>query len=123
MRKLFSVVTLIVPLLFLTACSPLEQQARNTAAALQGAIVAAQASNQTSCAANANQQACTIINQSVAAQNALVTSTEAYCSWSTVTPPTDPKATCVPVKTAQGALQAAISNANTFVVELKGVIK
>ena len=120
MKKLF---VLIAASIVLTGCSPLEQNARNTAAALQGAIVAAQTSQQTSCAANPNQTACDVITRSIAAENALITATEAYCGWSVTNPPTDPNATCVPVKTAQAGLQTAIANATSFITSLKGVIK
>lgn len=107
-----------------TACSPLEQQARNTAAALQGAIGAAQAQYQTTCTSNSSQTACTVINQAVAGQNALVTAIEGYCGWSTANPPAMPTtATCTPVKTATAGLTTAINNANLFVTELKGLIK
>jgi hypothetical protein len=109
----------------LVACplTPIEQSARNTAAALQGAIAAAQAQYQTQCTSTPTVQACVIINQSIAGQNALITATEGYCGWSVSAPPANPTAPCVPVKTAQAGLQAAINNANLFVTELKGVIK
>lgn len=107
----------------LVACSPLEQQARNTAAALQGALGAAQAQYQATCTNDPKQQVCTVINQAVAGQNALVTASEAYCGWSTAAPPSSSTSACVPVKGAAAGLQTAINNANLFVTELKGVIK
>jgi hypothetical protein len=118
--KLFGLLLLT---LIASSCSPLEQSARNTAAALQGALGAAQAQYQATCTADPKQTACTVINQAVAGQNALVTATEAYCGWSTAAPPTVTTATCVPVKSAAAGLQTAITNANLFVTELKGVIK
>lgn len=114
---------LVIPLLILIGCSPIEQNARNTAAALQGAIIAAQTSQQASCSANPKQTACTVINNAIAGQTALITSITAYCGWSMTNPPADPNATCTPVKTAQAGLQAAIANATVFITELKGVIK
>jgi hypothetical protein len=120
MKKLLA---LIAACIMLTGCSPLEQNARNTAAALQGTIVAAQASMQTSCTANPQQETCVIVNQAINGQAALVTAIEAYCGWSTTNPPADPNATCTPVKTEEAALQTAIANATTFITELKGVIK
>ena len=78
---------LAIACLFLVACSPLEQQARNTAAALQGAILAAQTQQQTSCAANPSQESCRVINGAIGAENALITATEAYCGWSVTAPP------------------------------------
>jgi len=119
MRKL-ALLLLTVPLL---ACTPIEQSARNTAAALQGALGAAQAQYQATCMADPKQTACTVINQAVAGENALVTATEAYCGWSTAAPPSVTTATCVPVKSATAGLQTAINNANLFVTELRGVIK
>ncbi len=108
----------------LTGCTSIEQTARDTAAALQGAIAAAQAQYQTQCTASPTLQACTVINQAIAGQNALVTATEGYCGWSAASPPVNPSsATCTPVKTAQAGLQTAINNANLFVTELKGVIQ
>ena len=108
--------------LAMTACTPLEQSARNTAAALQGAIGAAQAKYQTTCAATPTQSACVTITKAIDGQNALVTAIEGYCGWSTAAPPAVSTQTCVPVKSAAAGLQSAISNANLFVVELKGVL-
>jgi hypothetical protein len=119
MRK----VLLVVSLLVLVGCSPVEQQARDTAAALGGALAAAQTQHQTECTTAPTGAACVLINKAVSAQNALVTSIEAYCGWSSNVLPTDPNTKCVPVSGAQGALNAAISNANGFITQLKGVIQ
>jgi hypothetical protein len=104
------------------ACSPLEQQARNTGAALSGALLAAQAQYLTQCQASPKDAPCLTINRGVDGQNALITATEAYCGWSQSVPPANGTATCVPVKGATAGLQTAINNANLFVTELKGVI-
>jgi len=119
MKKLLYVLPFI---LVLTACSPIEQQARNTAAALQGVIVAAQAKYHDSCVANSAQSVCQDINKGISAENALITATETYCGWSTTAPPSDTSAKCVPVKTAQAGLSAAIGNATQLTVELKGAL-
>lgn len=120
MRKLLSLVIILT--LATVACSPLEQQARNTAAALQGVIVAAQAKYHDSCVGNPSQNVCQAINKGVSGQNALITSIETYCGWSTTMPPADVNAKCVPVKTATAALQAAIANANQLTIEIKGTL-
>lgn len=105
-------------------CSPIEQQARDSAAALQGALTTAQSKYQAQCTSNPTQQACTIINQAIAGQNALITATEAYCGWSASAPPQNPAtASCTPVKSAQAGLQTAINNATLFIQELKGIIQ
>jgi hypothetical protein len=107
----------------MVACSPLEQQARNTAAALNGAISAAQTQFMSECTASPKDQPCVIINQAVAGQNALVTAVEAYCGWSETSPPANGAETCVPVKGAAAGLQTAINNATLFITELKGIVK
>lgn len=122
MKRFLSIV-LIVPLtLFLTACPKLASTSRDTSAVLQGLIVAAQAKYQTSCAANNTQPTCVNIDKAVSGENALITATETYCGWSTVTPPTDPNTACVPVASAVQGLTLAISNANTFINQLKGML-
>lgn len=122
MRKTATLLILALTLVTV-ACTPIEQQARNTAAALQGAIGAAQTQYETQCKLDATAAACVTINKAVSGQNALVTAVEAYCGWSQASPPQFGSATCVPVKGAEPALKTAIANANTFITELKGVIK
>lgn len=118
----FGVVVVLLLTVILVACSPLEQQARNTAAALGGVLVPAQAKYHDTCVADARQTICMTINKGVAAQNALITAVETYCGWSTTSPPTDPNAKCVPVKSAEQALTAAIANAAQMTTEVKGVL-
>jgi len=116
-----SCITLLA--LVLAACpSNVVTVARDTAAALQGAIIAAQSANQASCTATPTGANCVLINKAISAENALITATEAYCGWSATAPPTNPQATCTPVSTLSGALNAAITNATTFITELKGAI-
>lgn len=120
MKKLL----LLVPcLLILAGCpSGVESKARDTSAALKGAIGTAQAEYAVSCTASPTTTTCTTITRAIAAQNALITATEAYCSWSTSAPPPDTTTKCVPVASAQAALNAAIANATQAITEVKGVI-
>ena len=120
--RILTIFAAVAGLLAMTGCSPLEQKARDTAAALSGSIVAAQAQYQTSCAANPKQEVCQLINRGVAGENALITAVESYCGWAQTAAPPDPTATCVPVKSAQAALQAAIANATALTLEIKGAI-
>jgi hypothetical protein len=113
---------LLVSVLTMLGCSPIENRARDTAAALSGAIVAAQTQYQVTCAANPNQQICQVINRGVAGQNALITAVETYCGWTPTIVPPDASAKCAPVKSAQAALEIAIENAATLTVEIKGVL-
>lgn len=118
MKKLF----LLLPLLLLTACSPVENSARDTSAALNAVLLTAEDENLASCQADPTQSVCTVINKGIDAENALITATEAYCGWSTTAPP-DPLQKCSPVKGADAALKTAIANADQFVTEIKGVLK
>lgn len=118
----FKLVPILLLLAVTIACTPIEQNARDTSAALKGAIESAQAQYLDTCKATPAQTVCVDINKAVAGQNALITSIEAYCGWSQTAPPADLNAACVPVKTAETALQSAISNANLLVAELKAII-
>ena len=120
MKKLF-LLPIFVLVLGLTGCPKAEQNARDAAAALGGAIQAAQIQYQVTCKAEPLGSACVTINKAVAAQNALITATEAYCGWAPGT--AIAQTSCTPVASAQAALTAAINNANLFVIELKGVIQ
>jgi len=112
----------VAGLMALVGCSPVEQKARDTAAALSGAIVAAQSQYQASCTANPSEQVCQLINRGVAGENALITAVETYCGWTPGAAPPDPTATCVPLKSAQAGLEAAIANAAELTLEIKGAI-
>lgn len=114
----------VILCLSLTACPkvPLADTARDTYAALGGAIAAAQTQYQTQCTADPKGQACVIINQAIASQNLLITATETYCGWSVASPP--PVGTvCAPVPSAETALRTSISNAQLFITQLKGALK
>ena len=54
--------------------------------------------------------------------NALITAVETYCGWTPTLAPPDPTATCIPAKSAQAALQAAIANAAMLTLQIKGAI-
>ena len=92
--------------------------ARDTAAALNGAITNAQAKSTAQCVKDNTQSICREINRGVVAQNTLITALETYCSWSATTAPPDPNAPCKPVDSALGALTAATTNAATLVTEI-----
>lgn len=121
MKKLTTIL-IVLCLLPMLGCSPLENQARDTAAALSGSIVAAQTKYQATCTANPSQEICQVINRGVSGENALITAVETYCGWAPTLAPPDPTAKCVPVKSAQAALQAAIANAANLTLQIKGAI-
>src|SRR5882724_695410 len=121
MRKFFTIV-LALGVLPMLACATLENQARDAAAALSGSIVAAQTKYQASCTAKPSQEICQVINRGVSGENALITAVETYCGWAVTPAPPDPTAKCVPVRSAQGALQTAIANAATLTLQIKGAL-
>ena len=121
MRKFFTIV-LALGVLPMLACATLENQARDAAAALSGSIVAAQTKYQASCTAKPSQEICQVINRGVSGENALITAVETYCGWAVTPAPSDPTAKCVPVRSAQGALQTAIANAATLTLQIKGAL-
>lgn len=122
-RHSLAVIVLCAAILPTLACSPIEQSARNTAAALAGAIGAAQTQYQSICTSDKTQTACVTIDRAIDGQNALVTAVEAYCGWSVTAPPANGALPCVPVKGATAGLQTAINNATLFVTELTSLTK
>ena len=56
------------------------------------------------------------------AGNALITAVEVYCGWTATLAPPDPTAKCVPVKSAEQALAAAIANAASLTTQIKGAL-
>lgn len=118
MKKLL--IPLLGLLLLTVACSPVENNARDAAATLGGTLTYAQAKYGAECSNHSMAAVCSLVNQGVSAQNALVTATEAYCNWSTTAPPPDQAAKCVPVKGTEAALNTAIANANRIVSEIRG---
>lgn len=120
MKRLF-VIPILIFCMVLAGCQPIEQSARDTSAALGGAITAAQQQNQAACQANPSGAVCQLIDRAINAQNALITATEAYCG---LAPQLNaPGAPCTPVKGLDAALQSAISNATPFITQLKGAIQ
>jgi hypothetical protein len=120
--RAMTVALILCCLLSMAGCSPVERQARDTAAALSGSIVAAQMKYQQSCAAQPAQEICQVINRGVSAQNALLTAIETYCGWALAPAPPEPTATCIPAKSTQAVLQAAIANATTLTLQIKGAL-
>src|SRR3979490_2717342 len=109
MKLLFTIIVAVAALVTL-GCSPVETQARDSAAALSGSIVAAQTQYQTSCTGDLSQQICQVINRGVSGENALITAIETYCGWALTPAPPDPNAKWVPVKSAATVFQEAIAN-------------
>ena len=97
--------------------------ARDTLAAASGFVANAQKQYLKECNADPTQEKCKYINQAVSGINATITAEEAYCGWSAGTASQTPAPSCVPVSTAAAGLQAAITNLNNFISQLKGAIQ
>ena len=121
MRKLFTI-GLALGVLPMLGCSPLKIRRGMPQRQLSGSIVAAQTKYQASCTAKPSQEICQVINRGVSGENALITAVETYCGWAVTPAPPDPTAKCVPVRSAQGALQTAIANAATLTLQIKGAL-
>lgn len=121
MKRLLTVLMLAASMLVLAGC-PLEKDARDTNAALAGLIVYGQKTYGDSCKANTTQPVCQAINKGVDYQNALTTAIQSYCGWPTNAPPPPIGTKCVPVKSAEGALNVAIANGRQFATELRGAL-
>lgn len=121
MKRLAALILMLGLVVNLVGCAPVEQHARDAAAALAGVLVYAQGRYEPGCKANPSQQVCALINKGVSAQNGLITAVETYCGWSTSAPP-DLMAPCTPVKSAIPALKAATANAVQITKEIKGAI-
>lgn len=117
----YAIVPLLGLVLLTVGCSPVEQKARDVAAAIKGSLVDADQRFGASCKADPSQAVCGVMKRGEAAQNALITAGEAYCGWDPKNPPADPDAKCVPVKDAKQALLVAIADAERLVGELKGL--
>jgi len=120
--KYVTFVLLLCFTLVLTACPAPNEQARDVSAALKGELTTAQQQNQEKCNADPSVFPCQLINKAISAQNALITADQAYCGWSEATPLDQRDTPCVPVKTAEAGLKAAIANAQPFIEQLKGAI-
>jgi hypothetical protein len=107
----------------MVACAPLENQARDAAAALNGTLTAAQTEYQAQCQQDPTLAPCTLINRGISGQNALITATQAYCGWSASSAPAQPDAQCVPIKSAEGGLKTAIANAQQLTTEIGKAVK
>lgn len=120
--KRLAIVLLSVSLL--AGCSPLENNARDAAAAAQGFIQAAQKNHFQECSADPSKDfPCRIINQAVGAQNLLVSSIELYCSWPANPDPASLKQyagqPCARKKEAAQSLANAIKSLNSIISEYK----
>lgn len=115
MKKL----TLVLPLLLLIGCGV--SSYRDTIATSYGYLNWSQATYKTQCQATPNAQTCALITRGIGLHNAAVDALNAYCngpaasgsqSWTAGGP-------CSPVKSLQGALEAALANLNVVIVDVK----
>lgn len=118
------ITTLAVLTLALTGCSPLENSARDAAAAAQGFIEQAQQNHLTECQANPEKDfPCQNINQAIGAQNLLIDAIEQYCGF-----PSRPGAEalkalegrhCIRNKAAGERLRSAVASLNSIIADYR----
>lgn len=119
MKKAFLLLTVFA----LAGCTPLEDSAKDAAAASQAVIQAEQAAHRAACELDSTPAICVNINKAIDAQNALVTAAEIYCGW-----PANPNPAqlaqagampCQHIASGKAALQAAVLNLNAIVGTVK----
>ena len=117
--KQFAKSTIVLSfLLVLVGCGPLETKARDTIAGMKGLLDSEQAARKAQCSVDPSAPVCQALIRGAGAENALVTATETYCGWSTLTPPTL-DAVCAPNKALAPALKNSIDNALRIISEIK----
>lgn len=112
---------LSIAVMLVTGCGPFEKSARDTIATATGAISQAQIEYKAECLALPSAPKCVLINDAIHVQNLAITGLEIYCGFQVnVTLPT---ATCVPVKTAQAGLSAALSQLGAITGQITALLK
>src|SRR6266404_6558752 len=115
MKKL----TLVLPLLVLAGCGV--STYRDTIATSYGFLAWGQATYKAQCQATPMAQSCALITRGIGLHNAAVDALSAYCngpaasgnaSWTAGGP-------CSPIKSLQGAVEAAIRNLNPVIADVK----
>lgn len=121
--KLYSLLALSILILFTTGC-PTQNDARDAIAVAHGWIVQAQTQWGDSCRLDPTQVKCTTTNRLIAAQHVAADALEIYCSGTPAAgeQPYAVGGTCVPVKSAQNALVAAVGNMNVFTDDVKSLL-
>jgi hypothetical protein len=119
MKRLISLALSFVLVVALTGCSPVEQNARNVLAANYGLLTTAFQQYNAECSTDPSGYACTLIVKDAQAQNAGIIALEAYCGFTSASLLTDK---CVPVKSAEAGLVAALANINAFMAQVKVLV-
>lgn len=117
--RLRSIATVLLALT-MTACAPLEQTARDAIAGAKGVLLTAQVEYGQECHDNPSNKNCALIHGAVAAQNTAIDALVVYCSGK-ANP--DGTGACAPDKTKAPKLQTAISNLDTIIRDVKGIVR
>jgi len=114
---------LLIPVLLLAGCTPLERQAYNTVVAAKGFLDSEKAQHP-ECATVPASAVCQTITKAVAAKDLLIDAITVYCSgpeFNTGGACNAPKKGTPGYDQAAAKLQAAISNYNRIAQDLKGL--
>lgn len=124
MRARLLPMLLLLLLLIPIACNETpDQLARDSIAAANGLLTAAQAQYVNSCKPNPTQGVCVLINHGVDALNIAITSLETYCGFSLSPTPPAADTKCAPVANARAGLNVAIANLNQIISEISPLVK
>lgn len=117
MKKLL----LLLPLVILLGCQPIQNTARDGIAAAKGVLQTAQTKYMAQCTANPQDAPCVIIHKGVAAQNVAIDALEAYCEGG-ATPAFKDGGPCVANKAVEPKLRASLDNLNQIIPDVKGLL-
>lgn len=119
--KRWLVLPLLAVMFAFSGCDKAASNARDAIAASKGVIQTAQTQYLDQCKADPSANPCSLINRGVAAQNTAINALELYCTGQ-ATPSFDQGGTCHPDKSLEPKLTAAITDLNSIIASLKGVI-
>lgn len=111
---------LLLICLFLIACQPLQQTARDSIAVAKGVIETAQQEYLETCRAGSTQPACEIITDAVAAHNLVIDVLNIYCAGDDTW---QEGAACTPNSAVGPRLRETLSRLNVIIANVKELIK
>lgn len=116
--KRLSIVPLLLGMLILTACPPVQETARDGVATAKGYLDSAKAAHPECAAAQVNVGVCTLLSRATGAKDAVIDAVNVYCS----SPSYDSTGgVCVPNKSAKPKLDAALRDLNQILTDVKKI--
>ena len=124
MQRVSAICCVLVMLLTMTACQPLEMTARDGIASAKG-FLDSEAKAHGECNATPTLQVCTLINRGNAAKHTAIDALEQYCTSPEFDAGTAPctKPTGAAGTIAANQLKAAMANLNQIITDIKAIGK